>query len=258
MVEIIYSVVIFIATLIGASAGLGGGVIIKPVLDFIGMHDINTINFLSSSAVFIMSVCSIGQQIKNKVKFDYCIISLVAIGSIIGGYLGSVLFSFLLQIMQHNILKFIQSIILALLLIIVLINVNVEHPNLHIKNKHIMILIGLILGLTSSFLGIGGGPVNVAVFIFFFSMDMKTATLYSIATILFSQASTLLTIATTSGFHQFDLTLLLYILPLAVLGGISGTKINHKASIKQITCIFNTVVSCLILLNILNAVMVLR
>ena len=40
MIGIIYAIVIFIATFLGACAGLGGGVIIKPVLDFIGAHDL--------------------------------------------------------------------------------------------------------------------------------------------------------------------------------------------------------------------------
>ena len=36
MVVVIYSLVIVIATVLGAIAGLGGGVIIKPLFDLIG------------------------------------------------------------------------------------------------------------------------------------------------------------------------------------------------------------------------------
>ena len=38
MIGIIYAIVIFIATFLGACAGLGGGVIIKPVLDLSLIH----------------------------------------------------------------------------------------------------------------------------------------------------------------------------------------------------------------------------
>ena len=38
MIFIIYGAVIFIATLLGAFVGLGGGVVIKPVLDVINFH----------------------------------------------------------------------------------------------------------------------------------------------------------------------------------------------------------------------------
>lgn len=254
MIGIIYAIVIFIATFLGACAGLGGGVIIKPVLDFIGAHDLNTISFLSTSAVFTMSVYSTIKQIRNKVKFDFAMILLIAVGAMLGGNLGSQAFSLLLNRFDTNLVKGMQAIILAVLLIVVLINMNIPHRNLQIKNKALTFVIGLCLGMISSFLGIGGGPINVAVFVFFFSVEMKTATVYSIATILFSQASKLLTIAFTSGFGGFDLSLLCYTLPMAILGGMVGTKVNHRASEKVVTMIFNVAVFAIICLNIYNAV----
>lgn len=254
MIGIIYAIVIFIATFLGACAGLGGGVIIKPVLDFIGAHDLNTISFLSTSAVFTMSVYSTIKQIRNKVKFDFVMILLIAVGAMIGGNLGSQAFSLLLNSLNTNLVKCMQATILAVLLIIVLININVPHKNLQVKNKILTFMIGLMLGTISSFLGIGGGPINVAVFVFFFSIDMKTATVYSIATILFSQASKLITIAATTGFGAFDLSLLFYTLPMAILGGMVGTKVNRAASEKTVTMIFNVAVFAIICLNIYNAV----
>lgn len=253
MIGILYAIVIFIATFLGASAGLGGGVIIKPVLDFIGAHDLAMISFLSTSAVFTMAVYSTIKQVRNKVKFDTMMIVLVAIGAMLGGNVGSSLFSYLMDVMDNDVLRFVQSLSLALLLIVVLINVNVKHKNLTVKNKFITFFIGLLLGIISAFLGIGGGPINVAVFIFFFSIDLKSATVYSIATILFSQGSKLFTIATTSGFAIFDLSLLWYTLPMAILGGIVGTYVNRKASEKLIKQIFNITVVCIILLNLYNA-----
>lgn len=253
MIGILYAIVIFIATFLGSSAGLGGGVIIKPVLDFIGAHDLSMISFLSTSAVFTMAVYSTIKQVRNKVKFDTMMIVLVAIGAMIGGNVGSSLFSYLMKVMDNDVLRFIQSLSLAILLIVVLINVNVEHKNLTVKNKFVTFIIGLLLGIISAFLGIGGGPINVAVFIFFFSVDLKSATVYSIATILFSQGSKLFTIATTSGFAIFDLSLLWYTLQMAVLGGIVGTYVNHKANEKLIKQIFNITVVCIILLNLYNA-----
>ncbi len=257
MIGIIYAIVIFIATFLGACAGLGGGVIIKPVLDFIGAHDLATISFLSASAVFTMSVYSTIKQIRNKVKFDYAMILLISIGAIFGGNLGSSLFNMLLGIMDEGLLKAMQAIMLAVLLIIVLVNMNGSFKTYQIKNKPVMLIIGLILGALSSFLGIGGGPINVAVFVFFFSIDMKTATVYSIATILFSQGSKLFSIATSTGFGVFDLSLLFYTLPAAVLGGIVGTFVNKRSDEKVIRTIFNVTVAFLILLNIYNAVMAL-
>ena len=54
MIYVIYTLVILTATSLGAVAGLGGGVIIKPLLDLVGAHDPSTINLYSSVAVFVM------------------------------------------------------------------------------------------------------------------------------------------------------------------------------------------------------------
>ncbi|MCD8330303.1 MAG: sulfite exporter TauE/SafE family protein, partial [Lachnospiraceae bacterium] len=44
-------------------------------------------------------------------------------------------------------------------------------------------------GFLGAFLGIGGGPFNVAALTYFFSMDMKTAAQNSLYIIVFSQAT---------------------------------------------------------------------
>lgn len=253
MIGIIYAVVIFIATFLGACAGLGGGVIIKPVLDFINMHDLATISFLSTSAVFTMALYSTMKQVINKVQFDVAMIVLIAIGAMLGGNIGSSMFNYLLTIWNPSLLKGIQALVLAMLLIVVIMNMNGNFKTYTIKNRLVILLVGFCLGVISSFLGIGGGPINVAVFALFFSVDIKRATVYSIATILFSQGSKLFTIATTTGFAIYDLSLLLYTLPAAILGGIVGTALNKKADNKLIGRIFTSSVTLIILLNLYNA-----
>lgn len=88
MVIVLYSVIILIATIFGAIAGLGGGVIIKPLFDIIGVHDASTIGFYSSVAVFTRCVVSIFKQIKKGFQFDLKTMIFIAIGSLIGGLLG--------------------------------------------------------------------------------------------------------------------------------------------------------------------------
>ncbi|HLQ75126.1 MAG TPA: sulfite exporter TauE/SafE family protein, partial [Alloiococcus sp.] len=59
IIWLIYFAVGLIATIFGALAGLGGGVIIKPVLDLLGDYDVGTISVLSAATVFSMSVVSL-------------------------------------------------------------------------------------------------------------------------------------------------------------------------------------------------------
>ena len=53
---------------------------------------------------------------------------------------------------------------------------------------------------------------------------------------------------------KYDLSLLLFALPAAILGGIVGTAVNHRSDKKIITMIFNVSVFMIILLNVYNAV----
>ena len=55
----------------------------------------------------------------------------------------------------------------------------------------------------SSFLGIGGGPINLVVLFYFFSMETKTAAQNSLYIILFSQITSLLTTLITHSVPEF-------------------------------------------------------
>ena len=45
----------FIASTVGAICGVGGGVIIKPVLDLFGVASVSTVSFLSGCTVLSMT-----------------------------------------------------------------------------------------------------------------------------------------------------------------------------------------------------------
>ena len=94
MVLILYGFVVFLATLLGSFVGLGGGVIIKPVLDVINAHSLTEISFFSSCAVFAMSITSTTRHIIKKTPIKPSIVLLVALGSVGGGLLGNYLFNY--------------------------------------------------------------------------------------------------------------------------------------------------------------------
>ncbi|MGN0542392.1 MAG: sulfite exporter TauE/SafE family protein [Acutalibacteraceae bacterium] len=256
MLSLIYAVVILVATTLGAFVGLGGGVIIKPVLDFIGAEPRMQVDFLSAAAVFTMSVVSTGKSIKNKVSFKKDIIAFVAIGSIAGGYLGSACMNLLGTVAKQDNIRCIQAFTLAVLLTAVCIYVSKCSFSFKIENSFAVCAVGLALGFIASFLGIGGGPINVAALTLFFSMSVKDSAVYSVAIIFFSQLSKLITIFATTGVepyaHQWKT--LLFILPAAVIGGFLGTKLNRKFDDKIIRKVFAVSMVVLVALNIYNGV----
>ncbi|MCG4734302.1 TSUP family transporter, partial [Casaltella massiliensis] len=102
----------------GSSAGLGGGIIIKPVLDSLGDYALPTINLLSSSTIFIMSIVTVFYQLKKKDKINPKNTIVVATGSVVGGIIGQKLMSFILsKDINIDLINNIQSIIIIILLI---------------------------------------------------------------------------------------------------------------------------------------------
>ena len=113
-----------------------------------------------------------------------------------------------------------------------------------------MLAAGLALGALSAFLGIGGGPVNVAVLCMLFTMDIKEAAAVSIFIILFSQLSKLASIALTTG--PYDYGILLYMIPAGVAGGLIGPVLRRKLPHRAVEVIFTVVVAAIVLLNVFN------
>ena len=94
----IYFLVIILANTVGALSGMGGGVIIKPVLDAIDAHSVATISFYSSIAVFTMVIVSTIRQVKNGVTVKLKVATFLSLCSIVGGIIGNRTFERLLML----------------------------------------------------------------------------------------------------------------------------------------------------------------
>lgn len=257
MVTVLYSIIIFVACTIGAIVGIGGGVIIKPLLDFIGVHSVEVVGFISTCAVFAMSISSSVKHITAKTKFDKKIVLLVSFGSIFGGIIGNEIFDLAFEKFNTNIVKGVQAVIIAAFIIFVIFYVNSKNiKSFKIKNPVLIVLTGLMLGLMSAFLGIGGGPINTTFLVLLFSFTLKESAVYSVAIIFFSQLSQLVTIFINNQFEPYKeyFPIVLIGMAVSVIGGIIGSKLNKKLSNKVITVIFSVVLSLVAVINVYNAV----
>lgn len=252
---LIYFLIISLATCIGALSGMGGGVIIKPALDALNFTDLNNINFYSSLAVLSMSIVSIYKKYKNNevIKFKYLI--LIALGSILGGKIGAEIFKYSLVYFQNQeIVRLIQIFITVAILSISVYYTLFLSYTLNLKKHVFYFIISLFLGIISTFLGIGGGPINVSLFVFAFGISLKNATLYSIATIFFSQLSKNFIEFFITGVNEYNLIPLIVIIPAAIIGGNIGTRINILSSNTFVQKAYNIITIFVILLNIYNAI----
>ncbi|MDQ0222121.1 sulfite exporter TauE/SafE family protein [Streptococcus moroccensis] len=258
MIGLIYFIVIILANTVGAVSGMGGGVIIKPIFDFIGAHDVASISFYSAVAVFTMSLVSTYRQVKNGVHIDGKQTVSLALGSILGGYLGNALFSFIQsQYQSESLTQGVQIILTCLTLIFAFFYSKHSGYSLQLKGLGYYLLCGLILGTLASLLGIGGGPINVSLLMLMFAMPIKQATVYSICTIFFSQLSKIVTIGLTTGYGGYDMTILLYVIPAAILGGFIGARLSKILSAERVALIFQLVIILVLLISVYNGIQLL-
>ena len=111
-------------------------------------------------------------------------------------------------------------------------------PTRKVRNPVACVLIGLALGIMSSFLGIGGGPINLVVLFYFFSMETKVAAANSLYIILFSQTANLLTIIFTGSIPPFRVIALVLMVCGGIDGGIVGRKLNKKLTSRAVDKLF--------------------
>lgn len=252
----LYFTIIVLANTIGAISGMGGGVIIKPVLDLVGVHQVAEISFYAAVAVFVMSMVSTYRQVKNGVKIEWRFAAWVSLGAVIGGFVGTRLLDwFILRLPHEGYAQMIQIILTIITLLFAFFYTKYNQPKWLLQHVGWYLLCGFILGSLASLLGIGGGPINVSLLMMLFSLQMKEATVYSICTIFFSQLAKLVSIGVTSGFAIFDLRLLYFIVPAAIMGGLLGAKLSGILSGDKVTVVFQTVILFVLLINIYNGVL---
>lgn len=252
----LFLLISFGASIAGAICGIGGGVIIKPTLDAFGVLSVSAISFLSGCTVLAMTCYSV---IKGKMSGESLVDmktgTPLAIGAAIGGIVGKSMFQAVSSLFADK--DMVGAVQAACLLVITLgtliytIKKDKIHTH-HVTNSVICVLIGLVLGILSSFLGIGGGPINLVVLFFFFSMDTKAAAQNSLYIILFSQITGLLNSLVTGTVPEFSIWLLVLMVIGGIFGGMSGRVINKRIDEKVVDKLFLSLMVVIIGINLYN------
>ena len=255
--SLLFFAVSFLASIVGAICGIGGGVIIKPVLDLFGWASVSTISFLSGCTVLAMSFYSVGRSMAAGEKtIDLHTGTPLAIGAALGGVVGKQLFTALRNAAPDpDMVGGVQAVCLALITLMTLVY---TLKKARIKTKTIdstalCLVIGLVLGIMSSFLGIGGGPINLVLLFYFFSMDTKTAAANSLYIILFSQITSLLATLVTHTVPDFTLHTLALMVLGGIGGGMAGRRINKHLDERAVDKLFAALMAVIIAISVYNA-----
>ena len=257
MIGIFFAVSILSCTA-GSICGIGGGVIIKPVLDATGIMSVSSISFLSGCTVLCMSLVSVYRNMRaGTAKMDLRIATALALGAAAGGVAGKSMFQGLKDAVgDENLVGMTQAIVLIIITLGTLIY-TVYKNRIRTKeytNLVLCFVIGVLLGIMSSFLGIGGGPINLVVLAFFFSMSTKEAALSSLYIIMFSQITSLIQTIATGTVPEVKLYYLVGMVVGGILGGTLGSKVNKKIDDDGVNKLFIALMIVIIFINIYNAV----
>ncbi|MEG0108078.1 MAG: sulfite exporter TauE/SafE family protein, partial [Lachnospiraceae bacterium] len=238
----IFFIISFLASIIGAICGIGGGVIIKPLLDAIGILGVSEISFLSGCTVLSMAVISVVKSMRRNEKLIQIKTSMpIAIGAAIGGLIGKSLFRYFYVLCPNqDTVGAIQAGVLLLLNIgtILYCLYKGKIRTYRIQRIEMILVVGIVLGLLSAFLGIGGGPFNLIALAFFFSMETKKAVVNSLYIILFSQAASIISTVVKHQVPNVDWFLLVVMVSAGVAGGMVGSKVNNKISEEKVNKLF--------------------
>ncbi len=255
---LIFFLVSLLASVAGAICGIGGGVIIKPVLDLLHLETVSTISFLSGCTVLSMSCYSVGRSmLAGERRVELSTGTPLALGAAAGGLLGSQLFSAIKALFENpNTVGSVQAVCLAAVTAGTLVyTVNKSRVRTwKVKNKGACVLIGLGLGCMSSFLGIGGGPINLVVLYFFFSMDTKTAAANSLYIIFFGQLFSLLTTLVTRTTPPFQPLTLALMVTGGIGGGVIGRVLNKKMDDRLVERLFLALMAVIIGISVWNSI----
>lgn len=258
MIWAICYLVTLVACVLGTICGMGGGIIIKPVLDAAGVMSVSTITFLSGVTVIAMSCWNVGKNfLKKESEVELRSTSVLAVGAAIGGLLGKQLFTMTAGLFpDQNTAGGVQAVLLLIATLATLLYTLRKDriTSLQIASAVASLLIGLALGMLGAFLGIGGGPFNVAALCFFFSMPTKRAAQNSLFIVLFSQLTSTMKTVLFDGVPAFQVTVLLGMVLLGIAGSELGRRINKKIDNRQATVCLEGAMVLIMVISVFNIV----
>ena len=185
---IVFPVVGVVASLVGSMSGLGGGFLAIPILYYIGVVP----EYVVSSAKFMVFVNSAMSTYRylREIKFSPHLYGSVVLPMIVTAYIGA----YLVAILPRSILLLLIGIILLIGSLRMLVSKQREAGGKASgATGREKILVGFLSGSLSGFIagisGLGGGVVNMPIFLYILGLDPHIAVSMSMAAILPSALS---------------------------------------------------------------------
>jgi len=225
----------FVAGVLGSMIGLGGGIIVVPVLTFAGF----TPTLAASNSLFAAFSNAIASTISysRQKRIEYSIglkLGLLSIpGTILGAYISSDV--------TPGIFKLLFGLVLIFSSIYIFLKRRIESRQYNTSKQIMLLVIGasFFAGIISSFFGIGGGIIFVPLMIVAMGMGMKKAAPTSQLILLFASFSGLVT-HSLLGHPDYFQSLLLAI--GAFGGGLVGARLSLEIKERWLQILVSVVI----------------
>ena len=225
----------FVAGILGSMIGLGGGIVIVPVLTFLGFSpQVAASNSLF--AAFSNAIASTISYTRQK-RIEYLLGLKLGLLSIPGTILGA----FISADITPSVFKALFGIVLVVSSVYIFSKRKIESKAYNLS-KQIMVLVvaaSFFAGIISSLFGIGGGIVFVPLIVIAIGLSMKLAAPTSQFVLLFASASGMIA-HTFLGHPDFYQALLLA--GGAFVGGLVGSRLSLEIEEKKLRIIVSSVI----------------
>ena len=252
MINIISFFIVIFANIIGAFAGMGGGIIIKPLVSILCHFPLATVIFYSNLSVIVMCLTSFTyNKMTKSVSYGKKTVPIV-LGSLCGGLLGTIILNGAMRYI-HDMVKPIQiTLTIVTLLISLWYQWRGKPLSQPFTKKGKIFLVGLIMGSFAVILGIGGGPINVWLLMMFLALPLKKATSYSLLSVMAAVAIRLLSdFSHLSSLNPSPVTMWVFIIS-AFIGSLIGILIKRHLPTYLFKKMYVIVLIGVIIINVVN------
>jgi hypothetical protein len=209
----------FAAGVLGSMIGLGGGIVVVPVLSFFGYSPTITASSSLLAAFSNATASTISYSKQKRVEFSLGLrLGLLTIpGTIFGAFISSDV--------TPQIFKILFGLVLIASAIYIFLRKKIEGKKVNLSSKMVIFAIGasFFAGIISAFFGIGGGIIFVPLMVVGMGMTMKKAAPTSQLILLFASLSGVI-VHSILGHSDFMLAGFLAIGSFG--GGLVGAKIS--------------------------------
>lgn len=225
----------FVAGILGSVIGLGGGIIVVPVLTFFGFAP----TLAASNSLFAAFSNAVSSTISysRQKRIEYSVglrLGLLAVpGTVLGAYASSDV--------TPAVFKILFALVLISSSVYIFLRRRIEPKNQNVSKQAMLLVVGasFFAGMVSSFFGIGGGVIFVPLMVVAMGLSMRNAAPTSQFILLFASFSGLVAHSVLGHPDYYQAALLA---AGAFFGGLLGARLSLDIKEKSLKILVSIVI----------------